>query len=100
MIIVKAIKCPYCKDTVYSRARHDFKVCRCGNCFIDGGLKYTRVGWTEEDKPPPIVFELEVNSNEIKLHNDFYQSTDKFGVIPDNGQYFGNESKQEIEKPG
>lgn len=38
------IKCLKCNDIIESKHAHDFKRCKCGACFIDGGDKYTRVG--------------------------------------------------------
>ncbi|UXO93850.1 hypothetical protein Pan2_31 [Pseudanabaena phage Pan2] len=29
--------------------RHDFRVCPCGNAFIDGGHDYLRYGWRVDD---------------------------------------------------
>ncbi len=39
-----ALKCPKCKDLIYSIMRHDFRHCKCQTCFIDGGRDYTRQG--------------------------------------------------------
>lgn len=36
-IKVSAVKCLECKDTIYSRANHDFHRCTCGLIFVDGG---------------------------------------------------------------
>lgn len=41
---VKGIRCPTCKDTVWSRGQHDMRYCRCGGSFIDGGRDYLRAG--------------------------------------------------------
>ena len=38
------LKCPACKDIIYSNSRHDFEVCLCGELFIDGGYDYIRSG--------------------------------------------------------
>ena len=35
-------KCLLCGDEIYSRHRHDFKTCTCGNLSVDGGLDYIR----------------------------------------------------------
>lgn len=42
---VAAIECPRCQEQVWSRHRHDFRHCKCGYCFIDGGRDYTRTGY-------------------------------------------------------
>lgn len=38
------IKCLKCNDIIESKHAHDFKRCKCGACFIDGGNEYTRIG--------------------------------------------------------
>ena len=38
------IKCLKCNDVIESLHRHDFKWCKCGNIFIDGGKDYYRYG--------------------------------------------------------
>lgn len=39
------IRCPRCKDEIYSDHRHDFKYCSCKYVFVDGGRDYLRFGW-------------------------------------------------------
>ena len=39
-MIVNAIQCPRCGDTIYSRTRHDYRSCSCGSVSIDGGFDY------------------------------------------------------------
>ena len=39
-----AIKCLKCGDIIESKYRHDFKMCSCESCFVDGGHDYVRVG--------------------------------------------------------
>jgi hypothetical protein len=41
---VAAVKCPNCKDVIWSRHRHDCRSCKCQDSFIDGGRDYTRLG--------------------------------------------------------
>ena len=36
--------CLDCGDEVESRSGHDFRSCKCGNLFVDGGLNYCRRG--------------------------------------------------------
>lgn len=43
------IKCLKCNDIIESKSKHDFKKCKCGACFIDGGDEYTRVGGNLDD---------------------------------------------------
>ena len=44
-LIKNAIKCNHCGDVIESKHRHDFRECKCGTVFIDGGLDYCRVGF-------------------------------------------------------
>lgn len=38
------LQCLKCEDIIESKHRHDFKFCKCGACFVDGGLDYIRRG--------------------------------------------------------
>lgn len=42
-------KCAKCGDVIQSTYRWDFKACKCGAIFIDGGDSYTRCGGNPED---------------------------------------------------
>lgn len=44
-----AIRCKHCGEIIESRHTHDFKACKCGRCFVDGGLEYLRWGGEPED---------------------------------------------------
>ena len=39
------IKCKKCGDIIESLYRHDFKYCKCGKVFVDGGSDYLRFGY-------------------------------------------------------
>lgn len=41
------IECLLCQDKIYSDDVHDFKRCKCGRVFIDGGRDYFRCGFKE-----------------------------------------------------
>ena len=43
-IIRNSAKCLLCGDEIESRYRHDFRECKCGNIFVDGGKDYMRGG--------------------------------------------------------
>jgi hypothetical protein len=43
-MIVKGVRCPTCKDAIWSRGEHDLRRCSCGGSFIDGGREYLRAG--------------------------------------------------------
>lgn len=45
-IIKNAIKCNHCGDIIVSKHRHDFVICSCGCCSVDGGNDYLRRGYT------------------------------------------------------
>lgn len=48
-IIVNACRCKKCGDIIQSDYRHDFRRCKCGTIFIDGGKDYLRRGATNFD---------------------------------------------------
>lgn len=60
---VAAIKCPKCGDVVWSRSRHDFRNCKCGRNFIDGGRDYTRIGGDDLENLKVLEIEVEDESN-------------------------------------
>lgn len=47
MVIIKRnrIKCNLCGDIIESENTHDFKWCKCGSVFVDGGHSYFRRGY-------------------------------------------------------
>lgn len=38
------IRCLKCNDIIESLSVHDYRECKCGGSFIDGGSEYTRIG--------------------------------------------------------
>lgn len=38
------IRCLKCNDIIESKYIHDLQKCKCGDCFIDGGKEYSRIG--------------------------------------------------------
>ena len=42
MVIKNAIKCKKCGEVIESVSLHDFKICPCGACAVDGGHEYLR----------------------------------------------------------
>ena len=42
MILSNQARCKLCDDTPFSRHRHDFQSCRCGEIAVDGGTEYIR----------------------------------------------------------
>jgi hypothetical protein len=43
-----AARCLDCDVVLYSRFRHDYKECPCGNLMVDGGSAYIRRGWKDQ----------------------------------------------------
>ena len=43
-ILRNAIRCNHCGDVIESTYRYDYKTCRCGCVFVDGGHDYLRRG--------------------------------------------------------
>lgn len=41
-ILKNCIQCKLCGDVIESKSVHDFKICSCGACGVDGGLEYIR----------------------------------------------------------
>lgn len=58
-IVSNKIRCLWCGDILESFSVHDFKRCRCGKCFTDGGLDYLHRGF-EGDKPEDVYEDLSV----------------------------------------
>lgn len=77
---VNAIKCLDCGDTVFSRARHDFRWCSCKKCAIDGGFEYTKINFII----PPEQVEIEIEQTKKELYDDWNYSINKFGLIKNN----------------
>ncbi len=50
------IECPSCKDRIFSWHRHDWRGCKCGKSFVDGGDDYLRYGYAVGTKPRVIRF--------------------------------------------
>lgn len=43
-MMVTGVQCPKCGEKIWSRHRHDFRHCKCGAIFVDGGREYLRYG--------------------------------------------------------
>ena len=75
--LVRCLVCPKCGDRIYSRARHDFHHCNCGNIYIDGGFDYMRCGG---DVTAKVVRKFIPVSKE-ELYKDWNEGIDKYGII-------------------
>lgn len=83
-LIVTAIRCPNCKATVFSRARHDMRWCPCGSVAIDGGFEYTRVAHnTEIENLETFRIRLPEDLTKTTLFTDWNLSLDQYGVMYD-----------------
>jgi|GEM_PF-1152343 len=82
---VTAIKCKNCGDIIYSRARHDYRECSCGQVAIDGGQQdYVRIAGIGFDYGKIDIGEVTLKD----LYDDWNQKSDKFGIITtDNPAY-------------
>lgn len=78
---IKAIRCPKCRDVIYSRARHDCRQCGCGFVAIDGGFDYLKVsmktplnlivvGQFPPEKEDIDTLELDLDVTKDKLYED------------------------------
>ncbi len=43
-LIRNRLKCNKCRDIIESKFVHNYVRCKCGACFVDGGLEYQRIG--------------------------------------------------------
>ncbi len=48
-IIKNVIQCKLCGETIESKHVHDFVMCKCGACAVDGGCDYLRRCFKDED---------------------------------------------------
>jgi len=48
-ILKNKAQCNKCKDIIESTHVHDFRQCKCGAIFVDGGREYVRRGGELED---------------------------------------------------
>lgn len=76
---VTGVKCKTCGETVYSRARHDFRDCGCKAVAVDGGFDYLRVIGGEAAYE---VVKLSVPVSPQELYDDWNLSADKWGRVP------------------
>jgi hypothetical protein len=76
--VVMTLECPKCGSLIFSRSRHDYRTCPCGEVSVDGGLDYFRVAFKE--KMPRTVKKL-VPATKKELFDDWNLRIDKFGII-------------------
>jgi hypothetical protein len=44
-VLINKVRCKKCNDIIESKHSYDFKKCKCGTIFLDGGKTYQRYGW-------------------------------------------------------
>lgn len=49
-------QCLNCKEIIVSNNRHDYKYCKCGKIFVDGGSWYGRMGGDLKFLKPMVVY--------------------------------------------
>ena len=61
-----AIRCNACGEEIESRHRHDYVICKCGACAVDGGHDYLRRSAITPDcyTDLSVVVHVEENENE------------------------------------
>lgn len=78
-VIVSAIECPECGETIYSRAHHDFHFCHCGACAIDGGFDYVKI--TAQNPSSVQIKKIPIKATRKILYDDWNKSKNKYGWI-------------------
>jgi ribosomal protein S27E len=76
---VSTITCGACGHEIFSRARHDFKSCKCGSVHIDGGFDYLKAGFKTGVSHQ--VRHRYVKATRAELYDDWNRRIDKFGTI-------------------
>ena len=90
MIKVSAIRCPSCSCIIYSRARHDFRGCPCGETAIDGGFDYTKISAKEPTKIGYVEVELDCTRED--LYDDWNKGVDFYGRITSASTHIGRKN--------
>ena len=65
VVDVNKAQCRLCLDIVESKSGHDFRRCKCGEIFVDGGKNYIRRGASDLSN----VIELS------EMHEEEYESS-------------------------
>ncbi len=69
-ILHNRIRCNRCGDVIESEYRHDFKPCRCGLVYVDGGHAYLRRGFTNSISDFTELSEVEYEPDEKKENSN------------------------------
>jgi len=49
VVVTNKAQCRLCGDVIESKSGHDFRRCKCGEIFVDGGKNYLRRGASSLD---------------------------------------------------
>lgn len=79
MVTVKAVKCNKCGELIYSRTRHDFHYCHCGNVAVDGGRDYLKVTYKDQSWSTQDLILNGVTDKE--LYDDWNEKKDEYGWV-------------------
>ncbi len=80
---VHCAQCPKCLDTIYSRARHDFRPCSCGCVAVDGGSDYFKLSFDPSIGPQIKHATIEIDATDSELYDDWNYNKNKYGLIKD-----------------
>ena len=77
--------CQTCNNTIFSRARHDFRTCKCWQnkskrtgVAVDGGRDYFKVSLEKHFKGEQVEIEVHLLSHE--LYDDWNRRYDRWGL--------------------
>lgn len=59
-----AIRCNVCGEEIESRYRHNYVICKCGACAVDGGHDYLRRSAIMPDSYTDLSVVVHVEENE------------------------------------
>lgn len=74
---VCGIRCKKCNKIIYSRTTHDFRMCPCHSCAVDGGRDYLSITGAKDDWE--LVKDIEA-PDQMVLVKDWNTGADKYGM--------------------
>mgnify|MGYP003661971083 CR=1 FL=1 len=87
---VSAVRCNHCRQTVYSRARHDFRTCKCFHneagstgVAVDGGRDYFKLLYGDAGSYE--VLELDIRATDEVLYDDWNKGFNNYGILNEDG---------------
>lgn len=73
-ILSNQIRCLKCGAEPYSAHQHDMSYCDCGNCFVDGGAAYQRIGGSDWENMS-IIWDDDRYRRLYKMMRDLWDNT-------------------------